>query len=147
MQIFLLQNVGKVGNSGELVNVRDGYARNFLLPRKLAVPVTEGTQKQIDEQKKHVGLVVERQEKKASELKDRLEQIDLLIKVRAGKDEKIFGAVTNQTIQNSLKEHGVSLDRKKIHLDEPIHKLGSYTIPIKLSTKMEASIRVKVVKS
>lgn len=147
MQVFLLQNVSKLGNSGELVNVRDGYARNFLIPRKLAVSVTEGTQKQIDEQKKHVSLAVERQEKRASELKDRLEQINLHIKVQAGKDEKIFGAVTNQTIQNSLKEQGISLDRKKIHLEAPIHKLGSYTIPVKLSTKVEASIKIKVVKS
>ncbi|MBI4972040.1 MAG: 50S ribosomal protein L9 [Candidatus Omnitrophica bacterium] len=147
MQVFLLQSVAKLGKPGELVNVRDGYGRNFLIPKKLAVPVTKGTQKQIDEQKKHLTLAVQREEKRALEIKDKLDQLDLSISMQSGKDEKVFGAVTNHAISKLLKEHGVSLDRKKIILEEPIHKLGSYTIPVKLTSKVDANIKLKVVKA
>jgi len=147
MRIFLLQNVNKLGNSGELVSVRDGYARNFLIPRSLAIPVTKGTQNQVDEQRKHLTLAIQRDEKRAQELKDKIEQLVLEIKVQAGKDEKIFGAVTNRMIQQGLKDQGVLLDKKKIIIEKPIHKLGSHAVPVKLSTKIEASIKIKVVKS
>ena len=147
MQVFLLQNVAKLGKSGEQVNVRDGYARNFLIPRDLAVPVTKGTQNQIDEQKKHLNLAVERAEKRALEIKEKLEQINLSISMQSGKNEKVFGAITSQAISKQLKEHGISLDRKKIFLEESIQKLGSYTVPVKLSSKVEASIKLTVVKA
>ncbi len=147
MRVFLVESVNKLGKAGDLVQVRDGYGRNFLIPRKLAIPVNSGTQKQVDEQKKHLTVSIERQEKRAIDLKEKLEQMIVKIAVQAGKDDKIFGAVTNQMIQKQLKDAGVILDRKKISLDNPIHKLGEYTVPAKLSSKTEATIRIKVVKA
>ena len=147
MQVFLLQNINKLGKSGDLVNVKDGYGRNFLIPRKLAVSVTEGTQRQIEVQKKQVTLVAERQEKRALELKDKIEQISISIPVQAGKDEKIFGSGTSQAIQKKLKEKGISLDRKKIQLDQSIHKLGQYSIPVKITSKVDGVIKLTVVKA
>lgn len=146
MEVFLTQQVEKLGKAGERVRVRDGFARNFLIPKKWAVSVTEGAQKQVEEQKKHLLLGLSRQEKRAQELKEKLENIHLTIPVQAGKDEKIFGSVTNQTIEKALKEQGISLNRRWIHLDEPIHKLGSYTLPVKLGAKIDASLKLTVVK-
>ncbi|MBI4397965.1 MAG: 50S ribosomal protein L9 [Candidatus Omnitrophica bacterium] len=147
MQVFLIESISKVGNAGEIVQVRDGYGRNFLLPRKLAVPVTEGTQKQVEEQRKMFTLASLRQEKQAAQLKEKIEQQVVQIPVRAGKDQKIFGSVTTQLIQKQLKEQGIRLDRKKIVLEQSIHQLGEYTVPVKLSSKVEAHIRIQVVQA
>ncbi len=147
MEVLLAQKVEKLGKEGDVVKVKDGYARNYLLPKKLALAITKGTRKQVDEQRKHLVLSLERQEKKAKEIKVKIESTSLTIKVKAGENNKIFGSVTNLLIQKELVEQGIKIDKKKIFVEEPIQSLGSYEIPVKLTADIEAILQVAVVKS
>ena len=147
MKLFLLESVAKVGKAGELVTVKDGYGRNFLIPRRLAVTATDGTEKQIEEQKKRLSVSLSRQEERAKELRDKIEALHLKIGVQAGKQGKIFGSVTNQAIQKQLKEQGITVDRRSILLENPIHELGQFNISIRLSSAVEAVLKLQIVKS
>lgn len=144
MKVILCENVPNLGDMGTTVKVADGYARNYLLPRKLAVAVASGSAKEIEHQK---ALIARREEKVRAELGQEAKQLEGLtveIKVRAGENERIFGSVTTANIAQRLKEMGHDFDRKQIILEEPIKTLGIFSVPLRLMKGVEAEIKVWV---
>jgi large subunit ribosomal protein L9 len=129
---------------GATVNVAEGYARNYLLPRKLAVEIESGSAKQIEHEMKIIRRREEKQRAAMMELAKKLEAVTVEIKARAGEEEKIFGSVTSAQISEKLAELGHEIDKRIIHLEEPIRSLGIFQVPVKLSGGVEASIKVWV---
>jgi large subunit ribosomal protein L9 len=145
MKVFLKEDVKTLGKIGEVVNVSDGYARNYLLPKKLAV---EANTKNIKEFEHHKRVLQERAARIRAEFKtlaDKLSALSLTIKAKAGEEEKLFGSVTNMDIAEALKEAGHDIDKKKIVLDEPIKRLGEYTVEVKIDAEISAQVKVNVV--
>jgi large subunit ribosomal protein L9 len=146
MQVILLEDVKNLGKGGEKVSVKDGYARNYLLPRKLALPATESGLKMLKEEERRKAVREVKMHREAEETAKALNQISCTAEVEAGEDDRVFGAVTSGDIADLLKRQGFDVDRKKIALEEPLKALGVYTIPIKLHTDVEARVKVWVVK-
>jgi len=146
MEVILRQHVDNLGRRGEIVKVADGYARNYLLPRKLALLATEGNKKQIERERAKLDAVEAEEQKVAAAIADRLtsiEGIDITRKV--GETEALYGSVTTADIADALHARGFEIDRRKLQLQEPIKKLGEYDIPIKLHRDVVAHVKVKVV--
>jgi large subunit ribosomal protein L9 len=145
MEVILREDVDKLGARGELVKVADGYARNYLLPRKLAVAATAANKK-IVEQERQAHLRREAKEKAAAEdLAKMLAGVSVTIAQKAGEQEQLFGSVTPKDIAEALEKKGYHIDRRKIHLDEPIKQLGEFKVPIRLHREVSAEITVQVV--
>jgi large subunit ribosomal protein L9 len=145
MKVFLKEDVKSLGRIGEVVNVSDGYARNYLLPKKLAV---EANTKNIKEFEHHKRVLQERAARIRAEFKtlaDKLSALSLTIKAKSGEEEKLFGSVTNMDIAEALKEAGQEIDKKKIVLDEPIRRLGEYTVEVKIDAEISAKVKVNVI--
>jgi large subunit ribosomal protein L9 len=146
MEIILLEDVPSLGMAGDLVRVSDGYARNYLLPRKKAVMATTTSLKTVN-QKRHLSEhKQDKLEQEARELAQRIEEISCTVAKPAGEEGKLFGAVTSADIEDALREHEVSVDRKKIVLEEPIKNLGVYTVSLKLHPTVVAQLKLWVVK-
>jgi large subunit ribosomal protein L9 len=146
MDVILRQDVEKLGHAGEFVTVKDGYGRNFLLPRGLAYLATEGNRRRLEAEKsqrakKHAGEVVT-----AKEIAARLEAVSLTFTMKAGEGDKLFGSVTNHDIADRLKAEGFDLDKKAVELDEPIRLLGVYKVPVRLHHDVKPEVRVWVVR-
>lgn len=146
MRVILCQDYERLGKSGEIVEVKDGYARNYLIPKKIAVEATKGNLKRVAEEEKLAELRRDRERKVAQKLGQEIEKVSLTALVPVGEDDRVFGSVTSQTIANLLKEKGYDVDRRKILLDEPIKALGIYTVPVKLHPEVEAKVKVWVVR-
>jgi large subunit ribosomal protein L9 len=146
MKVILIEDVKDVGTMGDVADVREGYARNFLFPRKLAKPSTDGNLKVIEDIKKKKNLIVVKEKKEAEQLKEKLSLISCTISVEAGEDDKLFGSVTTQDIMKAFELEGFLIDKKKINLDDPIKKLGVYHVSIKLHPEVTAEAKVWVVK-
>lgn len=145
VQVILNEDVANLGRVGDVVKVRAGYARNYLLPRGLAV---EANLKNLRAFEHHKRLAMRRRETlkgAALKLKDQIEALALRIAARAGEEGKLFGSVTNIDIEQALRERGLAVDRRKILLDAPIKQLGDFTVPVKLEPELEASLRLSVV--
>lgn len=144
MKVLLQKDVKNLGKVGDLVNVKNGYARNFLFPRKLAL---EATEKRVSEFT-HLKRIAEAKKAKAvgerQELIKKLQGLNLVIKVTAGETEKLFGAVTNNDLSNELEKLGYSIDRRDILLEEPIKVLGQHKAIVKLGEGLEAELSVSV---
>ncbi len=146
MKIILRQDYDPLGHTGEVVNVKDGYARNYLIPRKIGVLATQKNMKILEEEQK---LIEQRQNKDrrvAEAVAEELGKTSLTATVSVGEEDRVFGSVTAQTISDLLKEKGYEIDKRKVQLEEPIKALGIYTITIKLHTDVEAKVRLWVVK-
>jgi large subunit ribosomal protein L9 len=146
MELILMEDVPAVGKLGDRVKVSDGYARNYLLPRKKAVPATAKTQKALEHTQRLVQRKQERSQTDAQALMQKLTEISCTVRKPAGEEGKLFGTVTSADIAHALHEQGVDVDRRKIVLDEPIKHLGAYTVTIKLHTAVTASLNVTVEK-
>ncbi len=146
MKVILRQNIDKLGKIGQIVDVKDGYALNYLIPKGFAYVAVKGNVKALEEEKK----IVEKrnlQELKAAELlASELEKISVTIPVQVGEEDKIFGSVTTQMIADALKEKGHEIDKRKIELEEQIKTLGIYNVNIKLHPSVSAKIKVWVVR-
>jgi large subunit ribosomal protein L9 len=145
IQVVLQHDVDNVGKSGELVKVRPGYARNFLIPRQLAVPATTAAINRINHEKAVALAKAEKLKKESRELAAQINALEIVLTHRVGEDGKLFGSVTTKEIEAAAKAKGVSLDRKKMHLAEPIRALGKYEVPVKLLTDVVATLKVDVV--
>ena len=146
MEIILREDIDKVGHRGQVVKVAAGYARNFLLPRKLAVPATESN-KNIVEQERQAHL--RKDAKVQSEMQDLaklLGSVSLTIHQKAGENDQLFGSVTAQDIANALEKQGYTIDRKKVQLEEPIKTLGDFQVALRLHKDVSVEIPVHVVK-
>ncbi|MDD5438803.1 MAG: 50S ribosomal protein L9 [Candidatus Omnitrophica bacterium] len=146
MEVILLQDIENLGKEGTLVNVKDGYARNFLIPRKLAAVSTPSVTAMLERKKKQKAADEAKSREEARALAKKLEALSLTISVEAGVEDKIFGSVTSEMIRNALRTEGVELDKKLIVLEEPIKQLGIYQVPVKLHSDVPATIKVWVVK-
>lgn len=144
MEIILQEDVENLGEIGDIVKVRDGYARNYLLPRGLALTANRRNVRVLEHHKRLAATKRERVQKNANAVRDRLSSLTLAIAARAGEEDKLFGSVTNIDIEKALREQDVTIDRRKIILAEPIKQLGTYTVPIRLGGGVEASITVQV---
>ncbi len=144
MEIILQEDVENLGEIGDLVKVKDGYARNYLLPRGLALTASRRNVRVLEHRKRLAARKRERAQQNAGAVRDRLSSLTLSITARAGEDDKLFGSVTNIDIEKALQAQDVTIDRRKIILAEPIKQLGTYTVPIRLSRDVEASVTVQV---
>ncbi len=144
MEIILQEDVENLGEIGDIVKVKDGYARNYLLPRGLALTASRRNVRVLEHQKRLVAKKRERAQQNANAVRDRLSSLTLSITARAGEEEKLFGSVTNIDIEKALQAQDVTIDRRKIILAEPIKQLGTYTVPIRLSRDVEASVTIQV---
>jgi len=146
MEIILREHVENLGRRGDVVKVADGYARNYLLPRKLALTVTEGNRKQIEREKK-VAEAVEVEERQTAEaVATRIGQVEVVIARRVGETDALYGSVTSADIADGLASKGLEIERRKIQLAEPIKQLGEFTVPIRLHRDVVAQAQVVVVK-
>jgi large subunit ribosomal protein L9 len=146
IQVILQQDVQNVGKSGELVRVRPGFARNFLIPRDLAVPATTAAVNRIQHEKAVAVAKAEKAKKEAHDLAAKLEGLTIQIARSVGEEDRLFGSVTTKDIHAAVKAKGFELDRKQMHLAEPIKALGTFDVPVKLLGDIVATIKVEVVK-
>jgi len=146
MRIILLEDVDRLGKRGAVLNVADGYGRNFLIPRNLAAPATEANLKQIEAQSKKRQIVEAKEEKDAGQIKEEIEKLKISIPMKAGEEDVLFGSVTSASIANELEKQGYSIDKRKIELDEPIKRLGDYQVPVRLHKSVTAHVQLSVIK-
>ena len=146
MEVILLRNVNALGKEGDSVKVKDGYARNFLFPKKLAAPSTPQTLKLLESRKKKLKLIEEKQRKIAQELADKIAKLSITITVESGIEDMLFGSVTTEQIQNALREQDIDVDKKNVVIKEPIKKLGIYEAEIKVHPDIKTKLKVWVVK-
>ncbi len=146
MKIILKQDSENLGKAGEIVDVKPGYARNYLIPKNVALPATLQNMNLFKNQKKREEIKQLKHKKDAQAIADKLKKVSLTVPVVVGEEDKVFGAVTTQNIADLLNAEGFKIDRRKIQLTEPIKALGVYEVPIKLHSDVEASIKVWVVK-
>jgi large subunit ribosomal protein L9 len=145
MEVILKEDILNLGKMGEVVRVRDGYARNYLLPRGLVLVADKKTLKTFEHQKRVVESHKNRVVKQAQILADKLAQISLTVPVKAGEEGKLFGSVTNIDIEKALKAKGFDVDRRKIQLAQPIKVLGDYEVPVRFTSDVTANVKVSVV--
>lgn len=145
MKVILLEDVRGTGKAGEVANVSDGYARNMLIPRGMALEATPQNIKQLEKKKEAQKKQFEEDKAAALELKKKLEEITVEVKTKAGKDGKVFGSVTSKDISEALKAMGFDIDKKKIQLDSPIKATGTAGVNVKLFTEVAGKIKVNVV--
>jgi large subunit ribosomal protein L9 len=145
MEVILKEDVPKLGHIGDVVKVKPGFARNFLLPRGLAIVADPRNVKALEHQKRIAADRRQRERGKSETLATQLAAVHLTITARAGEEGKLFGSVTNQDIERALLEKGVTIERRRIRLDEPIKALGDYKVPVHLAVGIEAQLSVAVV--
>jgi len=146
MEVILRDHVENLGQRGEIVKVADGYARNFLLPRKLALPATAANRKWVERERK-IAEVRDSEERGAAEaMATRLNALELTISRKTGENDQLYGSVTNADIGELLAAKGFDIDRRKILLPDPIKALGENTVPVKLHREVTAQLRVTVAK-
>lgn len=144
MNVIMLKDVKTLGKEGELVSVNDGYARNYLFPKKLAIEANASNMNVYNTRKEATTHRIEREIEKANRIKTRLEETQVIIKVKAGENNKLFGAVTNNDIARYLADKGFDIDKKKITLEETIKSTGVYEAVIKLYTNISTKIKIRV---
>ena len=146
MEVILRETVDNLGKRGEVVKVAAGYARNYLLPRKLALPATEGNKKHVERERKIVEVREAEEKGQAESIAARLASVDITIQRRVGETEALYGSVTSADIADYLRSKGFEIDRRKLILPEPIKMLGEHDVPLKLHREVTVPLKVKVVK-
>lgn len=146
MEVILLEDVSKLGDMGELVDVKPGYARNYLIPQKLAVIASTGNRSRFAHQQKMVEARKVKMRKAAEEIFSGLNQLSVTIAKKAGDQDTLFGSVTNRDITAALASSGYEVDHKKIRMDRPLRELGIFEIDVKLHADIVATVKVWVVK-
>ena len=145
MEVILRDHVENVGRRGEVVKVADGYARNYLLPRKLALPATAGNKKQIERERVKLDAQEAHEKTAAEAVSSKMADLKVVISRKVGDTDALFGSVTSADIAEALGKLGFETDKRKLGLREPIKKLGSYTVPLRLHREVVVDIPVKVV--
>ena len=145
MEVILKEDIVNLGKIGEIVRVRDGYARNYLLPRGLVLEANKKNLKTFEHHKKIVGDQKQKIVRQAQSVGDQLNGVSLVIPMKVGEEGKLFGSVTNIHIEKALKAKGLNVDRRKIQLHEPIRSAGDYDVPVRLSGDITVPLKVSVV--
>ncbi len=145
VEVILRKDIADLGLAGEMVNVRPGYARNYLIPQGMALVATEGNRKRFEEERRQVEQSAERERAAAQELAGELEGRTMSFVRRASEGGRLFGSVTAADIADELEKEGLSVDRRAIRLDDPIKDLGEHDVPVRLHMDIEPSVKVSVV--
>lgn len=146
MEVILREDIQKLGSKGDIVTVKNGYARNYLLPQKLALLATTGTRKQVVEMKAAAARKDASQKSAAETLAEQMSAVELTFTVKAGESDQLFGSVTSMDIAEALEAKGFSIDRRKVELAEPIRTLGEYTVSVRIHREVAASVKLQVVR-
>ena len=145
MEVILREHVENLGKRGEIVKVADGYARNYLLPRKLALLVTDGNRRQIERERTKFDVKEAEEQRVAQAIADRMASVEIVIARKVGETDALYGSVTASDIAEALAAKGFDIDRRKLQLPDPIKRLGAVDLPIKLHRDVTATVKVKVV--
>lgn len=146
VKLILLQDVEKLGKSGEVISVKDGYARNYLFPKGIALLATEQNLKAVEVEKRRKAEAQQKEKLEAQQLAERISRISCTIAAEVGRDDKLFGSVTSIDIQKALEAEGILIDKKKIDLKEHINQIGIYSVSIRLHPEVTANLKLWVVK-
>lgn len=146
MKVILIKDVEKLGNMGDIITAKDGYARNFLIPHGFAKAADDSSMKLVEEHKKRSLRLKEKEKNEAALLAERINNTSCTIAMQAGEEDKLFGAITTDVVAKACEQEGIKVDKHKVELEEPIKKLGVYQIPIKLHPEVVATLKVWVVK-
>jgi large subunit ribosomal protein L9 len=144
VKLILRESVPSLGEAGELVTVKPGFARNFLLPQGKAILATESNVRELEHKQRVVAAQVAKERKEHEALRDRIQAVALTVRARAGEEGKLFGSVTSAQIAELLAAQGVEVDRRRIQLDEPIKELGEHSVEIRLQRDLVAKVKVVV---
>ena len=145
MEVILRDHVEHLGRRGDVVKVASGYARYYLLPRKLALVVNEGNKRQIERERKLAEVRELEEQSQAQAFADRLAQTEVAIARRVGENNTLYGSVTSADVVQALQAKGFEIDKRKVHLPDPLKALGEFTVPVKIHREVTAQVRVKVV--
>lgn len=145
MKVILKEDVKSIGSMGQVVDVSDGFARNYLVPRGLAVEANVKNIRSLEHEKKVIQEKARKVKNTVQDLADRLANMTVVIKTKAGEEGKLFGSVTTMDIAEQLKNQGIEIDKKKISLDEPIKRLGTYAVNLKLHSEITAQVNMQVI--
>ena len=146
MEVILSRDIDKLGKAGSVINVKDGFARNFLIPNGLCLPLNSANLKKLEQEKLRKTLESDKIKKEAELLKERLQAISLTLPVLIQEEDKLYGSITAQEITRALKEEGLDIDKSFIILDEPIKYLGIYEVSVRLHPEVGAKLKVWIVK-
>ena len=146
MEIILLDKIDNLGNVGDVVTVKPGYARNYLFPKGLAVRSSKRNIAFVEEKRKNIELKIAKEEQASQAIFDSLKNVEILMEVEVGENDKLFGSVTTMDLQKALNEQNIEIEKQDILLDNPIKSLGAYDVPIKVTTSLKQNIKVNVVK-
>jgi large subunit ribosomal protein L9 len=144
MEVILRETIDTLGRAGQVVKVADGYARNFLLPRKLAYPATPGNLKVIEFERESLLRKDAKQQGDAEKLKEMLDKVEVTIRRKVGEQEALYGSVTNSDVAEDLEKKGFEIEKRKIHMDDHIKQIGEFQIPIRLFKDVIAHVKLKV---
>lgn len=145
-ELILLDDVKDLGKIGDIVKVADGYARNYLIPKKLAIPVSKGALRQIEARKLKLQKEHEERVAVAKAVAEKLEQLAVVIPMKVGENDQLFGSVSAQMIADAIKAQGLEIDKNEILLEENLRTLGDYTVNVKLNAEVTAAVKVQVTK-
>jgi large subunit ribosomal protein L9 len=145
MEVILREHVDNLGRRGDVVKVAEGYARNYLLPRKLALAVTEANKRQIDRERKVAEVKDAEEKQQADAIAQRLAQTEVQIARRVGENDTLYGSVTSADVAHALEAKGFTIEKRRITMAEPLKALGEFTVPVKVHRDVTAQVRVKVV--
>tara|TARA_Y100000591_G_C21397281_1_gene481051 strand:+ start:114 stop:557 length:444 start_codon:yes stop_codon:yes gene_type:complete len=146
MEIILLDKIDNLGNVGDVVMVKPGYARNYLFPKGLAVRSSKRNIAFVEEKRKNIELKIAKEEQASQVIFDSLKNVEILMEVEVGENDKLFGSVTTMDLQKALNEQNIEIEKQDILLDNPIKSLGMYDIPIKVTSSLKQNIKLNVVK-
>ena len=146
MEIILLDKIDNLGNVGDVITVKPGYARNYLFPKGLAVRSSKRNIAYVEEKRKNIELKIAKEEQASQAIFDSLKNVEILIEVEVGENDKLFGSVTIMDLQKALNEQNIEIQKQDILLENPIKSLGVYDIPIKVTSSLKQNIKVNVVK-
>ncbi len=146
MKVLLKSDVTNIGKKGELLEVKEGYARNFLIPNGLAIEATGGTMKQYEEEKKAVDRRKAKEKEDAQALASKIKGVTVTLRHKAGEEGRLFGSITSAEVAEALKQKGFEIDKKQVHLDEPIRLCGKHEAKIKLHSEVTSTLNVEVMK-
>lgn len=146
MKVILREDVPDIGTAGQVVEVKDGYGRNYLIPRNLAIPGTKANLKAIDEIEKQKQIQYRKRRRGAEIVKEKIEKLSISAEVLVGEEDRVFGSVTSHDIVRLLEKEGVVIDKRAVELQEPIKSLGVYTVPIKVDKDVTAAVKLWVIK-
>ena len=145
MKVILKEDIPNLGKAGQIVNVKDGYARNFLFPKGLALLADEKNMKLLEYQKKKIEEEAKKKRQDTQSIFERLSQVNLKISAKAGEDQKLFGSITSKDIANALEKEGFAIDKKQITVSEPIKRIGEYEVEVKLHENITAKVKVTII--